>query len=55
VLLTSIEEGAYDIEKQIIVTRRGTVTGNPATMPVIDANDASRAFLVKVRVIGSRA
>jgi len=32
------------------VTRRVTVTGNPATMPVIDANDASRAFRVKVRV-----
>lgn len=49
VVLTSTAAGAYDIKHEIYVTRRVTVTGNPSTMPIIDASDASRAFRVKVR------
>ena len=48
VVLTSMVDGAYDIEEEIIVTRRVTVMGSPATMPVINAGEASRAFRVKV-------
>jgi hypothetical protein len=36
------------VEKEALVTRRVTVTGTPSTMPVINAQDASRAFRVKV-------
>jgi hypothetical protein len=40
--------GAYDIKTEIIVKRRVSVTGSPSNMPLINAEDASRAFRVKV-------
>lgn len=49
VLLTSTEPDAYRIVKEIIVRRRVVVTGRPSTMPLINAEDANRAFRVIVR------
>jgi len=49
VVLTSLVVGAYDIEEEIIVTRRITVTGSPGSLPIINAKEASRAFRVKVK------
>lgn len=47
-MLTSVANGAYEVDTEAIVTRRVTVTGTPSTMPLIDAREASRAFRVKV-------
>jgi hypothetical protein len=49
VFLTSTIQDAYFIEKEIIVSRRVSVAATPATMPVISAQAAARAFRVKVR------
>ena len=49
ILLTSTADGAYDIEEEIIITRRVLIRGTPARMPVIDAGEAARSFRVKVR------
>lgn len=40
---------AYEIEEEIIVTRRVTILGSPATMPVLNGKVANRIFRVVVR------
>jgi len=45
-MLTGTEE--YEVEEEIVISRRLTIQGNPAIMPMIDAEESSRAFRVVV-------
>lgn len=51
ILLTSPDREAYVLEREVNVTRRVTVMGNPAWLPQIDAHSAVRAFHVLVRAM----
>ena len=46
IMLSGTEE--YELEEEIVISRRLTIQGNPAIMPMIDADESSRAFRVVV-------
>lgn len=46
IILSNYEDDAYAFDDEILVSRRVTITGNPATLPKLDCSGAMRCFHV---------
>lgn len=46
IVLTNLREGAYELTREIVISRSVLIRGNSAALPLLDAGEIERAFRV---------